>query len=85
MGVKTIYIAGSPFFNNPWEFDGYSPHDLTLPDRNFGTIDASRVMVTDMHNRGMYVLLGKHFCDNGGLDGIWSIPQYFHSLPSEGA
>lgn len=70
MGVKTIYIAGSPFINMPWGSDGYSPLDLTLLDRHFGTIDAWREMISDMHSRGMYVLFDNTFATMGDLMGF---------------
>ena len=70
MGIETIYIAGSPFINMPWGSDGYSPLDLTLLDRHFGTIDSWREMVSDMHSRGMYVLLDNTFATMGDLMGF---------------
>ncbi len=33
-----IYIAGSPFINQPWGSDSYSPLDFTLLDRHYGNI-----------------------------------------------
>ncbi|KAK3376860.1 alpha-1,3-glucan synthase [Lasiosphaeria ovina] len=57
MGVKGLYIAGSPFINLPWQSDSYSPVDLTLLDAHFGNIDEWRRLITAIHERGMYVLL----------------------------
>jgi alpha-1,3-glucan synthase len=54
MGIEAIYIAGTPFFNQPWGADGYSPLDLSLLDQHFGDITAWRNAVTEIHNRGMY-------------------------------
>lgn len=70
MGIKTIYLAGSPFINMPWASDGYSPLDLTLLDRHFGTIDAWREMISDIHSRGMYVLFDNTFATMGDLMGF---------------
>ena len=55
MGIKAVYIAGSAFINLPWESDGYSPVDFTLLDHHFGDIDTWRSLVTEIHNRNMYV------------------------------
>lgn len=52
MGVKGIYVAGTPFVNFPWGADGYSPLDLTLLDAHFGDIAKYREMVDEIHKRG---------------------------------
>ncbi|KAK5655969.1 hypothetical protein OQA88_5107 [Cercophora sp. LCS_1] len=57
MGMKGIYIAGSPFINLPWGVDSYSPVDLTLLDMHYGTIKDWQDMVDAVHARGMYVML----------------------------
>ncbi|KAI1342006.1 alpha-1,3-glucan synthase [Xylariaceae sp. FL0016] len=57
MGVKGLYIAGSPFINKPWQSDSYSPIDHTLLDQHFGNIEKWRDAITAIHDRGMYVLL----------------------------
>ncbi|KAM0746951.1 hypothetical protein T439DRAFT_383591 [Meredithblackwellia eburnea MCA 4105] len=57
MGVKVIYIAGTPFINLPWGYDGYSPLDFTILDPHFGTIDDWRTVVDQVHQRGMYIML----------------------------
>jgi alpha-1,3-glucan synthase len=54
MGIKGIYIAGTPFINFPWGFDQYSPIDLTLLDKHFGDIQTWRDAITEIHDRGMY-------------------------------
>ena len=36
---------------------GYSPLDFTLLDYHFGTIKAWRDAITEVHRRGMYVVL----------------------------
>ena len=43
--------------NQPWGADSYSPLDLTVLDQHFGTIDRWRAAITEIHKRGMYVLL----------------------------
>ncbi|KAK3372216.1 putative cell wall alpha-1, 3-glucan synthase [Podospora didyma] len=57
MGIKGIYIAGSPFINLPWGVDSYSPIDLTLLDFHYGNIKEWQDMVKAVHDRGMYVIL----------------------------
>jgi alpha-1,3-glucan synthase len=82
MGIKGLYIAGSPFINRPWTADSYSPLDLTILDHHFGTIETWRAVIDEIHTRGMYVVLvcigfyiytllyltteGQHVCNNGG-------------------
>ncbi|KAK0725972.1 hypothetical protein B0H67DRAFT_144279 [Lasiosphaeris hirsuta] len=57
MGMKGIYIAGSPFINLPWGVDSYSPVDLTLLDGHYGTIKEWQDMVDEIHKRDMYIIL----------------------------
>lgn len=52
MGIKALYISGSPMINQPWGADGYSPLDLTLLDQHFGNIDVWRNMIDGIHARG---------------------------------
>ena len=52
-----IYLAGTILINQPWGADGYSALDTTLLDRHFGNIDTWRNAITEIHRRGMYVLL----------------------------
>jgi alpha-1,3-glucan synthase len=54
MGVKGIYIVGTPFINFPWGYDGYSPLDTTILDQHFGTIQTWQSAITEIHKRGMY-------------------------------
>lgn len=54
MGIEAIYIAGTPFINQPWGADAYSPLDLSLLDQHFGNIQAWRDAITAIHDRGMY-------------------------------
>lgn len=41
----------------PWSGDGYGPLDFTLLDRHHGMIEDWRALVTEIHRRGMYVVL----------------------------
>lgn len=43
--------------NQPWGFDGYSALDTTLLDQHYGDLDAWRSAVTEIHRRGMYVII----------------------------
>jgi alpha-1,3-glucan synthase len=70
LGIKGIYIAGSPFVNNPWKADSYSPLDLTLLDKHFGDIMAWRAAVNAIHERGMYVILDHTMATMGDLLGF---------------
>lgn len=57
MGVKVIYLMGSPFINQPWMGDGYSPLDFTVLDHHHGVIDDWRSLIDAIHERDMYVVL----------------------------
>ncbi|RDH26749.1 hypothetical protein BDQ94DRAFT_164227 [Aspergillus welwitschiae] len=57
MGIKGIYLAGTILMNQPWAADGYSTLDTTLLDQHFGTIETWRSAITEIHKRGMYVVL----------------------------
>ena len=70
MGIRTLYLAGSPMINFPWASDGYSPLDLTLLDRHFGDINAWRNAIAEIHSRGMYVVLDNTFATLGDLLGF---------------
>lgn len=63
-------MAGSPFENQPWTADSYSPLDLTLLDRHFGDITMWRKMINAMHDRGMYIVLDNTFATLGDLIGF---------------
>jgi alpha-1,3-glucan synthase len=56
LGIKGIYIAGSPFVNEPWDFHGYNVLDFTLLDAHFGTIQDWRETIQAAHERGIYIL-----------------------------
>jgi len=70
MGIKGIYLAGSPLINMPWAADGFSPLDLTLLDPHFGVIDVWRQCIAEMHDRGMYVVLDNTMATLGDLIGF---------------
>lgn len=56
-GISVIYLMGSPFINQPWQGDGYSPLDFTLMDRHHGQIQDWRNLIDAIHERGMYVVV----------------------------
>ncbi|EFQ35820.1 alpha amylase [Colletotrichum graminicola M1.001] len=70
MGVKAIYIAGSPFINQPWGADSYSPLDLTLLDRHYGNITAWQEAIDEIHKRDMYVVMDQTMATMGDLIGF---------------
>ena len=70
MGIKQLYIVGSPWINMPWGADGYSPLDLTLLDRHHGDIEDWRNLISDIHRRGMYIIFDNTFATMGDLIGF---------------
>ncbi|RDW75231.1 glycosyltransferase family 5 protein [Coleophoma cylindrospora] len=70
MGIKGLYLAGSPFINAAWASDGYSPLDLTLLDPHHGTIAEWQAAITEIHSRGMYVILDNTMATMGDLIGF---------------
>lgn len=70
MGIKGIYMAGSPFINQPWGADSYSPLDLTLLDRHFGDIAMWQTTMDEIHKRGMWVILDNTMATLGDLIGF---------------
>ncbi|KAG9102015.1 Cell wall alpha-1,3-glucan synthase ags1 [Ceratobasidium sp. 370] len=57
MGVGTIFIAGTPFVNMPWQADSYSPLDFSVLDPHWGNINDWRALSDAIHARGMYLML----------------------------
>ena len=51
----------------PWASDGFGPLDLTLLDHHHGVIEDWRALVTEIHRRGMYVLLDNTMATLGDL------------------
>ncbi|KAJ5324842.1 hypothetical protein N7476_003442 [Penicillium atrosanguineum] len=70
MGIKGIYLAGLVLMNQPWGSDGYSALDTTLLDQHFGTIQTWRDAITEIHNRGMYVIFDNTVATMGDLIGF---------------
>ncbi|KAJ4291326.1 Cell wall alpha-1,3-glucan synthase ags1 [Collariella sp. IMI 366227] len=70
LGIKTLYICGSPFINQPWSADSFSPLDLTLLDSHFGTIAQWRRAIDEIHKRGMYVVFENTMSTMGDLLGF---------------
>ncbi|KAI9466337.1 glycoside hydrolase family 13 and glycosyltransferase family 5 protein [Lactarius psammicola] len=56
MGVKGIFISGTPFLNMLWQADSYSPLDFTVLDPHWGTLDDWRNTIDEIHARGMYFM-----------------------------
>lgn len=67
---QAIYICGSPFINQPWSADSFSPLDLTLLDQHFGTIATWRRAIDEIHRRGMYVIFENTISTMGDLIGF---------------
>lgn len=58
--------------NLPWAYDGYSPADTTLLDMHHGTLDDWRRTITEIHDRGMYVVVDNTLS-------TYAIPDLIHS------
>ena len=69
LGIKGLYLAGSPMINVPWGSDGYSPQDFSLLDRHLGDIAQWRAAVDAIHAAGMYVILDNTMATMGDLVG----------------
>ncbi|KAF3766254.1 family 5 glycosyltransferase [Cryphonectria parasitica EP155] len=70
MGIKTIYLMGSPFINMPWAADSFSPLDLTIIDHHHGSIEEWRELITAIHERDMYIILDNTMGTLGDLIGF---------------
>ncbi|KAK3937814.1 alpha-1,3-glucan synthase [Diplogelasinospora grovesii] len=70
MGIKGLYIAGSPFINQPWGADAYSPLDLTLLDHHFGNVKTWQTAIDEIHKRGMWVIMDNTMATMGDLIGF---------------
>ncbi|KAG5645233.1 hypothetical protein DXG03_006650 [Asterophora parasitica] len=57
MGVRVIFISGTPFLNMLWQADSYSPLDFTVLDPHWGTITDWRNAIAEIHSRGMYLMV----------------------------
>ncbi|KAJ7063334.1 modular protein with glycoside hydrolase family 13 and glycosyltransferase family 5 domains [Mycena amicta] len=56
MGVRVIFISGTPFLNMLWQADSYSPLDLTVLDPHWGTIADWQATIAEIHSRGMFLM-----------------------------
>ncbi|KAJ3903941.1 modular protein with glycoside hydrolase family 13 and glycosyltransferase family 5 domains [Lentinula edodes] len=56
MGIKVIFISGTPFLNMLWQADSYSPLDFTVLDPHWGTWDDWVDTIAEIHARGMYLM-----------------------------
>ncbi|KAL8851904.1 MAG: hypothetical protein Q9221_003228 [Calogaya cf. arnoldii] len=70
MGIRGIYVSGSPLINAPWGGDGFSPLDMTLLDPHLGTIKQWQDLVADLHARGMYIIVDNTMATMGDLIGF---------------
>ncbi|EPY52099.1 alpha-1,4-glucan synthase Ags1 [Schizosaccharomyces cryophilus OY26] len=70
LGIKGIYLAGTPFENQPWGYDQFSPLDYTILDHHTGTIDQWRSAINAIHSRGMYLILDLTVATLADLVGI---------------
>ncbi|CAI6336658.1 unnamed protein product [Periconia digitata] len=67
MGIKAVYLSGTPFINMPWSSDGFGALDFTLLDHHHGKIQDWRNLIDEMHRRGMYVILDNTLGTMGDL------------------
>ncbi|KAL7416221.1 putative alpha-1,3-glucan synthase [Mrakia frigida] len=67
LGVKVIYISGTPYLNMPWQADGYSTLDFTIFDPHWGTIQDWADAIQLIHNRGMYIVVDSTISTMGNL------------------
>ncbi|KZT26358.1 glycosyltransferase family 5 protein [Neolentinus lepideus HHB14362 ss-1] len=56
MGIRGIFISGTPFLNMIWQADSYSPLDFTVLDPHWGTMDDWVTTIDEIHARGMYIM-----------------------------
>ncbi|EJF65933.1 glycoside hydrolase family 13 and glycosyltransferase family 5 protein [Dichomitus squalens] len=56
MGIKGIFISGTPFLNMIWQADSYSPLDFTVLDPHWGTLADWQAAIDEIHSRGMYIM-----------------------------
>ncbi|KAF9541123.1 glycoside hydrolase [Agrocybe pediades] len=56
MGIRVIFMSGTPFLNMPWQADSYSPLDFSVLDPHWGTIQDWRDAIDAIHARGMYFM-----------------------------
>ncbi|KAI0006163.1 glycoside hydrolase family 13/glycosyltransferase family 5 protein [Russula compacta] len=56
MGVRGIFISGTPFINMIWEADSYSPLDFSVVDPHWGNLDDWRQAIDAIHAHNMYIM-----------------------------
>ncbi|KAM5531218.1 hypothetical protein V8D89_015136, partial [Ganoderma adspersum] len=56
MGIKGVFVSGTPFINMLWQADSYSPLDFTLLDPHWGTLADWQSAIDEIHSRGMYFM-----------------------------
>ncbi|TFK42547.1 hypothetical protein BDQ12DRAFT_281172 [Crucibulum laeve] len=56
MGIKVIFMSGTPFLNMLWQADSYSPLDFSVLDPHWGTISDWRDVIDEIHARGMFFM-----------------------------
>ncbi|KAK7014847.1 modular protein with glycoside hydrolase family 13 and glycosyltransferase family 5 domains [Favolaschia claudopus] len=80
MGVRVIFISGTPFLNMLWQADSYSPLDLTVLDPHWGTVADWQAAINEIHSRGMYIMLDftvGTMADLIGFDGFLNVSTPF--------
>ena len=67
LGIKGLYIAGTPFINLPWDSHYYNPIDLTVIDPHLGTLEEYRQFVDLAHKKGFYIVIDLTISTMGDL------------------
>ncbi|KAJ7172450.1 modular protein with glycoside hydrolase family 13 and glycosyltransferase family 5 domains [Mycena filopes] len=75
MGVRVIFISGTPFLNMLWQADSYSPLDFTVLDPHWGTVDDWRNTIDEIHARNIFLNVSTPF-DLGEHNAVWKNPAY---------
>ncbi|KAI0341602.1 glycoside hydrolase family 13 and glycosyltransferase family 5 domain-containing protein [Trametopsis cervina] len=57
MGIRGIFISGTPWLNMPWQADSYSPLDFNVLDPHWGTLSDWQNTIDEIHARGMYFMM----------------------------
>ncbi|EKM55582.1 glycosyltransferase family 5 protein [Phanerochaete carnosa HHB-10118-sp] len=73
MGIKGVFISGTPWINMPWQADSYSPLDFTVVDPHWGNIADWQAAIAEIHARGMYFMMDftvGTMADMVGFDGF---------------
>ncbi|KAF9454524.1 glycosyltransferase family 5 protein [Macrolepiota fuliginosa MF-IS2] len=56
MGIKVVFMSGTPFLNMLWQADSYSPLDFSVLDPHWGNVNDWRQLIDEIHARGMYFM-----------------------------